>query len=310
METKMSLQGIERTEWLHLRKTGLGGSDAGAVCGLNPYSSPLQVFYDKTSEEVQEKDSESMRQGRDLEEYVARRFMEETGKKVRRSNFMYRSEEHPFMIADVDRLVVGEDAGLECKTANAYNADKWQDGKIPEHYLLQCYHYMAVTGKKSWYIAVVILGKEFKYAKISWDEEMIQNLITVEEDFWNHYVLTGKAPQPNGTETDDKLLSQKYPEGRDKEVLPLNSFDANLCRRAEIQEQIRDLEQERGKIDQAIKLYMGEHAIAESEKFRVTWQSVSSERMDSKTLKKEDPETYQKYVKTISSRRFVVNPAA
>ena len=72
METKMSLQGIERTEWLHLRKTGLGGSDAGAVCGLNPYSSPLQVFYDKTSEEVQDKDSESMRQGRDLEEYVAR----------------------------------------------------------------------------------------------------------------------------------------------------------------------------------------------------------------------------------------------
>lgn len=67
METKMSLQGIERTEWLHLRKTGLGGSDAGAVCGLNPYSSPLQVFYDKTSEEVQDKDSESMRQGRDLE---------------------------------------------------------------------------------------------------------------------------------------------------------------------------------------------------------------------------------------------------
>ena len=93
-------------------------------------------------------------------------------------------------------------------------------------------------------------------------------------------------------------------------MLPLNLFDAKLCRRAEIQEKIKDLEQEQGKIDQEIKLYMGEHAIAESEKFRVTWQSVSSERMDSKTLKKEDPETYQKYVKTISSRRFVVNPAA
>ena len=87
------------------------------------------------------------------------------------------------MLADVDRLVVGEDAGLECKTANAYNADKWKDGKIPAHYMIQCYHYMAVTGKKNWYIAVVILGQEFKYAKISWDEEMIQNLITVEENF-------------------------------------------------------------------------------------------------------------------------------
>ena len=310
METKMSLQGIERTEWLHLRKTGLGGSDAGAVCGLNPYSSPLQVFYDKTSEEVQDKDSESMRQGRDLEEYVARRFMEETGKKVRRSNFMYRSEEHPFMLADVDRLVVGEDAGLECKTANAYNADKWTNGKIPAHYMIQCYHYMAVTGKKNWYIAVVILGQEFKYAKISWDEEMIQNLITVEENFWKNHILTGKAPQPNGSEADDKFLLQRFPESSTQEVLPLNLFDAKLCRRAEIQEKIKDLEQEQGKIDQEIKLYMGEHAIAESEKFRVTWQSVSSERMDSKTLKKEDPETYQKYVKTISSRRFVVNPAA
>lgn len=310
METKMSLQGIKRTEWLHLRKTGLGGSDAGAVCGLNPYSSPLQVFYDKTSEEVQDKDSESMRQGRDLEEYVARRFMEETGKKVRRSNFMYRSEEHPFMLADVDRLVVREDAGLECKTANAYNADKWKDGKIPAHYMIQCYHYMAVTGKKNWYIAVVILGQEFKYAKISWDEEMIQNLITVEENFWKNHILTGKAPQPNGSEADDKFLLQRFPESSTQEVLPLNLFDAKLCRRAEIQEKIKDLEQEQGKIDQEIKLYMGEHAIAESEKFRVTWQSVSSERMDSKTLKKEDPETYQKYVKTISSRRFVVNPAA
>lgn len=137
-----------KDDWLRLRKSGLGGSDAGAVCGLNPYSSPLQVFCDKTTEEVQDHDNESMRQGRDLEEYVAKRFMEETGKKVRRSNFMYRSEEHPFMIADVDRLIVGEDAGLECKTANAYNADKWKDGKIPAHYIIQCCHYMAVTGKR------------------------------------------------------------------------------------------------------------------------------------------------------------------
>ena len=59
------------------------------------------------------------------------------------------------MIADVDRLIVGENAGLECKTASAYNADKWKDNVIPEHYLIQCYHYMAVTGKKEWYIAVL-----------------------------------------------------------------------------------------------------------------------------------------------------------
>ena len=108
-------------------------------------------------------DNEAMRQGRDLEDYVAKRFCEATGLKVRRSNMMYRSTENPFMIADVDRLIVGRDAGLECKTASAFNADKWKDGRIPPHYLIQCLHYMAVTGKREWYIAVVILGRDFRY---------------------------------------------------------------------------------------------------------------------------------------------------
>ena len=166
MYEKIPIAGLDNHEWLELRKTGIGGSDAGAVCGLNPYSSPMKLFYDKTSDKVEELDNEAVRQGHDLEDYVARRFMEATGLKVRRSNYMYRSVEYPFMIADVDRLIVGEDAGLECKTASAYNADKWKDGKIPLHYVMQCYHYMAVTGKRVWYIAAVILGREFIYLRI------------------------------------------------------------------------------------------------------------------------------------------------
>lgn len=161
----ISTAGMSRDDWLKLRKTGIGGSDAGALCGLNPYRSVMNVFESKTSDGLNETDNEAVRQGNDLEDYVARRFCEATGLKVRRSNAMYRSREYPFMIADVDRLIVGGKAGLECKTASAYNADKWKDGAVPEHYLLQCYHYMAVTGKREWYIAVVILGKEFKYAK-------------------------------------------------------------------------------------------------------------------------------------------------
>ena len=131
MYDKIPTGNMTREEWLKLRKTGLGGSDAGTVCGLNPYSSSMKLFYDKTGGGIDEQDNEAMRQGRDFENYVAQRFMEATGLKVRRSNYMYRSVEHPFMIADVDRLVAGEDAGLECKTVSAYNADKWKDGNIP-----------------------------------------------------------------------------------------------------------------------------------------------------------------------------------
>ncbi len=129
MYTTISTKNMAREEWLRIRKTGLGGSDAGAVCGLNPYVSRMAVYRDKVSDETELEDNEAMRQGRDLEEYVAQRFMEETGLKVRRSNKMYRSVEYPWMIADVDRMVAGGGAGLECKTVSAYNKDRWADDR-------------------------------------------------------------------------------------------------------------------------------------------------------------------------------------
>lgn len=95
-------------EWLRYRKKGIGGSDAGAICGVNKYRSAVSVFLDKTAEQTSEFDNEAMRQGRDLEQYVAERFCEETGKKVRRANAIFSHSELPFMLANVDRLVVGE----------------------------------------------------------------------------------------------------------------------------------------------------------------------------------------------------------
>ena len=114
----VSTSGMDHATWLEYRKKGIGGSDAGSICGLNPYATAISVYQDKTQEEVTEKaDNESMRQGRDLEEYVARRFMEETGKKVRRANSIFYMEENPFMLANVDRLIVGENCELPEKRA-------------------------------------------------------------------------------------------------------------------------------------------------------------------------------------------------
>ncbi len=227
---KISTADMSREEWLRLRKTGIGGSDAGAVCGLHPYSSPMKVFYDKTSDEMEDADSEAARIGRDLEDYVAKRFMEASGFKVRRSNYMYRSVEHPFMIADVDRLVVGEDAGLECKTASAYSADKWKDGNIPLHYAMQCYHYMAVLNKKTWYIAAAVLGRGFTYRKLVWDDALIAGLIEAEKDFWCGHVVSGILPDPDGSRACDEVLDQYFHTARMTEPLKLAGFDEKLFR--------------------------------------------------------------------------------
>lgn len=141
---------------------------------------------------IEEFDNEAMRQGREFEDYVARRFMEATGKKVRRSNFMYYDETYPFMLADVDRMIVGENAGLECKTASPYLADKWKDGEIPISYQIQCHHYMSVCDADAWYIAVVIYGREFRYYRIERDEEALSDLRQIEQNFWENHVLKGE----------------------------------------------------------------------------------------------------------------------
>ena len=309
MFSKIPLVGVSNTEWLRLRKSGIGGSDAGAICGVNPYSSAMKVFRNKTNEEVEEQDSEAIRIGHDLEEYVAQRFTEATGLRVRRSNYMYRSVENPFMIADIDRVIIGEDAGLECKTASAYHADKWADGNIPLHYIMQCYHYMAVTGKRVWYIAAVILGREFTYRRLEWDDDLIQRLISIETDFWNNRVAKGIMPPPDGSKACDEVLEQYFHTAKKASAIALVGFDEKLRRREEILGFISELQAEQKQIEQEVKLFMQDNELASSDSFRVSWKNIDSTKLDTKRIKAERPELYADYGKVSHSRRFEVKAA-
>ena len=213
------------------------------------------------------------------------------------------------MIADVDRLVVGEDAGLECKTASAYNADKWKDGNIPLHYIMQCYHYMAVTGKRTWYIAAVILGQEFTYRKLVWDDEIIRQLVNVERDFWENHVAAGELPDPDGSEICSEVLDQYFHTTRKGSTIRLDGFDDRLRRREELVEQISLLKREQDTIDQEIKLYMKDNEYAASDSYRVSWSSVQSTRLDTKRMKEEQPDIYRDYAVQSVSRRFQIRVA-
>lgn len=299
---------LDRKEWLRYRKRGLGGSDAGAVCGLNPYRTAMQVYDDKTTDATEETDNEAMRQGRELEDYVARRFMEAAGKKVRRANFMYYDEENPFMLADVDRMIVGENAGLECKTASPYLADRWKNGEIPVSYQIQCYHYMSVCNADAWYIAVVIFGREFKYYRIERDEEVISDLRQIERNFWENHILKRILPEPDGSELADKVISGYFKKSM-KQTIPLRGFDEKLGRRQELESLLDEMTTEKKQIEQELKLYLGEAEAAENANYRVSWKSVNSQRIDEKRLKEERPEVYEQYRKTLSFRRFTVKAA-
>lgn len=308
MKKLVSTVNLDKTEWLKYRKQGIGGSDAGAVCGLNPYRTAMQVYHDKTSDEIEEIDNEAMRQGREFEDYVARRFMEATGKKVRRANYMFQDEEKPFMLADVDRMLVGENAGLECKTASPFMAEKWKDGKIPMSYQIQCHHYMSVCNAEAWYIAVLIYGREFKYYKIERDEQVITDLIQIEKDFWKNHVEKRILPEPDGSKLSDSVIAEYFKDTM-AETIPLTGFDEKLKRRQELVEVMAHMDTEKKQIEQELKIYLGEAEQAENKYFRVMWKNVCSDRLDEKRLKEEQPEIYETYRKSISSRRFSVKAA-
>ena len=308
MKKLVSTLNLGKKEWLKYRKGGIGGSDAGAICGLNPYRTAIQVYNDKRTNEIEEFDNEAMREGRDLEEYVARRFVEATGKKVRRANAMFCDEENPFMLADVDRMIVGENAGLECKTASPFSAEKWEDDKIPLSYQIQCYHYMSVMNADRWYVAVLIYGTEFKVYCLERDEEMIQNLIHLENDFWNNHVQVGVIPAPDGSKLADKVLAEYFSDPVD-ETVELNGYQKQLERRGELKELIDKMTKEVSIIEQEIKMMMGNAERAKADNYRISWKASQRTDLDSKRMKAEEPEIYDRFKRTSISRRFVVRAA-
>ena len=300
---------ITHEEWLKYRKMGISGTDAGSICGLNPYRSAMQVFIDKTTDTTEEIDNEAMKQGRDLEEYVAQRFCEMAGKKVRRANAIFSNDEYPWMLANFDRLIVGERTGLECKTVSVYGADKWRDGAVPMHYLLQCQHYLAVSGYDAWYIAALILGKEFIIRKIERDEELISDLIKIEKHFWENHVLVGVMPNPDGSKSADEFLSQYFGMAKKDSAIELVGFDTRLKRRDAIIQEVAKLQKEQSLIEQEIKMYMEDNETAVSDHYRVSWSNVDSTRFDTKRFKLEKPELYKEYAITSTSRRFQIKAA-
>lgn len=306
---KIPTKDLGHEDWLRLRKTGLGGSDIGAICGVNKYSSPMKIYQDKISDTVNNIQTEATRIGQDLEDYCARRFTEATGLKVRRSNYMYRSTNNPFMIADVDRLIVGEDAGLECKTTNILNASQWANGQIPLSYVMQCYHYMYCTGKRTWYIACVIMGKEFVYRKLTWDDEIINNIIQVERNFWNNHVIKKVIPDPDGTESSGKIILSMFPKAEPKSYIELKGFDNLLIKRDNLISKIADLNKEVTEIEQKIQLNMKDIEFAQTSSHRIKWHNVESMRLDTQKLRKENPHIYDMYAKKVVTRRFQIKSA-
>src|SRR5699024_10730360 len=299
---------MNRNEWLDSRRVGIGGSDAGAIAGLNKWKSPVQVYLEKVGEAPKEDvKNEAVYWGNVMEDIVAKEFQKRTGMKVRRRNAILQHPEHPFMLANVDRLIVGKREGLECKTASEFLKDKWTDDEVPPSYLLQCQHYMAVTGYEAWWIAVLIGGNKFVYKKIERDDELINYLIQIEKDFWNNHVEKKIPPAFDGSDASKDLLNSMYPEAMKDTSIEL-SDDALTFIEAldQVKAEIKELETQKKEYENKLKALIGENEKAYAGERVITWKTIHSNRFDLKKFEKEHPDLFNKYTKQSSYRRLQV----
>lgn len=297
--------GITREDWLAQRKKGIGGSDIAAIAGLSPWRSPMAVYLEKIGEIPDQEENELMYWGTRLEDIVADEFSLRTGLKVQRKNAILQHSEYPWMLANIDRRIVGQKVGLECKTTSAYGKDNWADNKVPDMYQLQCQWYMAVTGYESWWIAVLIGGNTFQYKEIKRDEEIINYLIKIGSDFWQ--LVENKAPPAiDGSDSCSEVLNILYPasETVDDEI-HLSGAEPIISDFLQAQQMEKEWKEAKESAANKLKAMLGDNSRGLTNTYRVNWKPVTSNRVDTDALKKAG--LYDKYCKQSASRRFTIS---
>ena len=305
---------LSRAEWLAVRQQGIGSSDAAAAVGLHPFKSPLALWLEKTGRQpVAPAPTEGpLYWGQALEPLVAKYYSQQTGRRVRRVNavLQHPDPQLPWMLANLDREVLGcpEVQVLECKTVGLQGARLWRDG-VPEYVQLQVLHQLAVTGKAAADVAVLLGGHQWEIHRIERDEELIQRLIALEQDFWQ-WVERDEPPPADGSASAEAALRVLYPQddGRVLDFREDQGLSQTFRSFKQVRQQIGALEQQEAEYKQCLQQAMGEASEALFVEGRVSWKrSQASTTLDSARLLKEHPELAQQSPLTREgSRRFIV----
>ena len=308
MRILVKTAGMSREEWLRWRTKGIGGSDVSVIAGVNPFRSIFQLWLEKTGQiEPEETENENTHFGNVLEPVVKREFSKRTGLKVRAKRALLQSEEYPFMLADLDGVIYenGKMNLFEAKTASAYKQEIWEKG-IPEEYVLQVQHYMAVTGAEKTYLAALVGGNRFYWKVVRRDEQKIAEIIALEKAFWEENVLAGKEPVPDGSGATTDFLNEKYASSNGNTIL-LPEEALGLCRRyEELSGQLNELQDKKDAVSNQLKNFLKNNESGVIGEYRVTWKQVTSTTFDKKRLEKENRALYEEYLTKKQYRRLTV----
>ena len=289
----------DHAAWEKLRMQGIGGSDVAVIMGYNPWKKPYALYCEKVGlvppEDLSE--NEAVEWGTKLEPIVAQKFSEVTGKKLKRWGTVCNPDA-PWQMANFDRLIVGEDCGLECKTANAFKKEEWEGDNVPDAYYCQCQWYCYLSGFSGWWIACLIGGQHFEYKYIPRNDAFIQDMLEKVTDFWENYVLAKVPPDVDGSESSTEALKKAYPSSNGMEIALPSQANELFLRLDELDKTLALVKEQQEQAKNQLKLMLGDNEIGVIGDRKVTWKTQKARAtIDSKKLQKEYAEAYQACVK-------------
>jgi putative phage-type endonuclease len=310
------LKDVPEEYFREARLTGFGGSDAGAIMGLNQYSSAFTVVNDKLNPEKEGISNKSTKRGKRMEpvirESLATWIKEEQGIDIQvfESPWQYRSVVNEFMIADIDGLVIHPKSGLsllEIKTATEMVGDKWEDGSIPDSYYAQVQHYMFVTGLRMCLVAVMI-GLDFEYRYIPYNESFVKEMIAKEENLWNNFVMKKLLPIPSGIDAENEILNNKYGNPV-QETIDIPELSDDAAEYLYLNEQKKEIETQKDAIAGKFKDALKDAKRGDMKGYYALWSRFDTTGFDKEKFQSENPELYQKYVTKSRGSRLMIKAA-
>jgi putative phage-type endonuclease len=298
-----------REEWLLLRKTYLGGSDLGAVIGVNKYKTALDVYLEKTSEHSPETSNDATYWGNVLEEVVAQEYSKRVNLPVEVETKLLRHPEYEFLAANIDRWVDSKTYVLECKTASFMMSKEWgEEGSdsIPESYLVQSAWYAAICDVPKVDIAVLIGGQDFRIYSYVRNKEFEEKLLRIAYNFWHNHVQKRIPPKCSNLADTFNL----FPHGNHKELTASENITQKIYELKKLKEQESDTQTAIDKLKVEIQEFMQDYDILLDNNGCVvaTWKNTAPRSFfDAKRLKEECQDIYLKYINyTKQSRMFLI----
>lgn len=286
-------KGMVHLEWLQLRKSGIGGSDAAAVAGASKYASPIMVYMDKLGIYLPDKKDNVMEAATwgnlhepTIREEFKRRInaeRAEQGKeplRVIHRQAIYAHDEYDYIRTNLDGIIYDPDLGkgiFEAKTAHYMLRHDWEGEDVPNAYYIQVQHNMLVMDAGYAWLAVLIGGNMYKHYFIERDQEFIDSLITIETQFWNDHILQRIPPAMSGLPAEKDMMTEQYPqsEGREGYITTLPIACIELAEKADAMKQVvAEAEQEKTMYENEIKAIMGNTEMAFAGSHKITWKTA------------------------------------